>query len=101
MAMGRPKAALVLTPEQRAQLEGMASSRSLPAGLVRRVRNILMSAAGGNNPAIPTQRDLAEATVGQWRQRFLNQGIAGLHDELRPGRPRSIGDERVARLIRK
>jgi hypothetical protein len=32
--MGRPKAALVLRPEQREQLEGMASSRSLPAGLV-------------------------------------------------------------------
>jgi hypothetical protein len=37
MAMGRPKAALVLSPEQRAQLESMASSRSLPAGLVARV----------------------------------------------------------------
>ena len=37
MAMGRPKAALVLSPEQRAQLESMASSRSLPAGLVTRV----------------------------------------------------------------
>src|SRR5216684_4623143 len=32
MAMGRPKAALVLSPERRAQLESMASSRSLPAG---------------------------------------------------------------------
>ena len=39
MVMGRPKAALVLSPEQRRQLEGMASSRSLPAGLVTRVRD--------------------------------------------------------------
>jgi len=101
MAMGRPKAALVLTPEQREQLEGMASSRSLPAGLVSRVRIILMRAAGKTNRAIAAQLGLAEATVGQWRRRFLDQGIAGLHDELRPGRPRSIGDERVARLIRK
>ena len=45
MAMGRPKAALVLSPEQRAQLESMASSRSLPAGLVTRVRIVLLSAA--------------------------------------------------------
>jgi len=101
MAMGRPKAALVLTPEQREQLEGMTSSRSLPAGLVSRVRIILMSAAGKTNRAIAAQLGLAEATVGQWRRRFLDQGIAGLHDELRPGRPRSIGDERGARLIRK
>ncbi len=35
MAMGRPKAALVLRPQQREQLESLANSRSLPAGLVR------------------------------------------------------------------
>ena len=46
MAMGRPKAALVLRPEQREQLEGMASSRSLPAGLVSRAKIILLSASG-------------------------------------------------------
>jgi len=28
-------------------------------------------------------------------------GISGLHDELRPGRPRTISDERVARLVHK
>ena len=46
MAMGRPKAALVLSGEQRAQLESMSSSRSLPAGLVTRARIVLLSAAG-------------------------------------------------------
>jgi hypothetical protein len=45
MARGRPKAALVLSAEQRAQLESMASSGSLPAGLVTRVRIVLLSAA--------------------------------------------------------
>jgi putative transposase len=38
-------------------------------------------------------------TVGKWRQRFVEQRVAGLHDELRPGRPRSYGDEQVAGLI--
>ncbi len=55
MAMGRPKAALVLSPEQRAQLESMASSRSLPAGLVTRVRIVLLSAAGKMNQQIARQ----------------------------------------------
>ena len=36
-----------------------------------------------------------------WRQRYREQGIAGLHGELRPGRPRSYDDERVAELINK
>ena len=34
MVMGRPKAELVLTAGQREQLESLANSRSLPAGLV-------------------------------------------------------------------
>ena len=96
MAMGRPKAALVLSPEQRAQLESMASSRSLPAGLVTRVRIVLLSAAGKMNQQIARQLGLSNATVGKWRRRFVEQGVSGLHDELRPGRPRPISDERVA-----
>ena len=66
-----------------------------------RARIILMSAGGESNLAIATRLRLSQATVGQWRRRFLAQGIAGLHDELRPGRPRTISDERVARLVRK
>src|SRR5256712_7342815 len=101
MAMGRPKAALVLRPEQREQLEGLASSRSLPAGLVMRARIILLSASGKTNLQIARQLELTNATVGKWRRRFLKYEVAGLHDELRPGRPRPISDERVAQLVRK
>ena len=50
--MGRPKAVLVLSAEHRAELESMASSRSLPAGLVTRVRIVLLSAAGKMNQEI-------------------------------------------------
>jgi putative transposase len=101
MAMGRPKAELVLTAGQREQLESLANSRSLPAGLVMRARIILLSAAGKTNQQIARQLRLSNATVGKWRQRFLQQDVAGLHDELRPGRPRPISDERVAHLVRK
>jgi len=101
MAMGRPKPALVLNPQQREQLQGLASSRSLPAGLVTRARIVLMSAAGINNQEIARQLRTTTATVGKWRRRFLKQDVAGLHDELRPGRPRPISDDRVAQLVRK
>jgi len=100
MAMGRPKAALLLRPEQREQLESMASSRSLPAGLVTRVRIVLLSASGKTNQQVARQLGLANATVGKWRRRFLERDVTGLHDELRPGRPRPISDERVAQLVR-
>jgi DNA-binding NarL/FixJ family response regulator len=77
MAMGRPKAVLVLSAEQRAQLESMASSRSLPAGLVTRVRIILLNASGKMNREIARQLGLTNATVSKWRRRFVEQGVAG------------------------
>src|SRR5258708_1266861 len=101
MAMGRPKPALVLNPQQREQLEGLANSRTLPAGLVTRARIVLMSGAGINNQEIAWQLRTTKATVGKWRRRFLKQDVAELHDELRPGRPRPISDDRVAQLVRK
>jgi putative transposase len=101
MAMGRPKAVLVLDAELREQLESLANSRSLPAGLVRRAKIILLSASGKTNVEIARQLETSKVTVSLWRCRFLRQGVSGLYDELRPGRPRQISDERVAQLVRK
>lgn len=39
--------------------------------------------------------------VCKWRQRYIERGISGLHDELRLGRPRSISDEEVAEIVHK
>ncbi|MGH9741738.1 MAG: IS630 family transposase, partial [Candidatus Acidiferrum sp.] len=101
MPMGRPKPALLLRPEESEQLRSVAASRTLPHGLVRRARIILLSASGMSNQAIAARLHLNPVTVSYWRRRFLQQGLQGLHGELRPGRPRSISDERVAALIRK
>src|ERR1700674_4810148 len=101
MAMGRPKAVLVLSLQQREQLESLASSRSLPAGLVRRARSIVLRSSGKTNMQIARQVGVTNATAGKWRRRCLQQHVSGLHDELRPGRPRPISDERVAQLVRK
>src|SRR5260370_12591358 len=99
MAMGRPKAKLVLSAGQREQLESLANSRSLPAGLVMRARIILLSAEGNTNQQIARQLRLSNATVGKWRRRFLEQDVAGLHDELRPALPPPITDQRLAPLL--
>ena len=101
MRTGRPKEPLSLSEEERAQLESFASSRSLPHGLVRRAQIVLMSADGMPNTAIADELGLSANTVGKWRSRYLAEGIEGLYGEVRPGRPRTISDEKVAALVRK
>src|SRR5258708_23217981 len=101
MNLGRPLAPLQLEREQREQLEAMASSRSLPHGLVTRVRIILLSADGLSNKDIAARLQLNKMTVGLWRRRFVKLGLTGLHEEVRPCRPPSIPDEKVATLIRR
>jgi putative transposase len=92
---------LVLDTELREQLESLANSRSLPAGLVRRAKIILLSASGKTNREVARQLETSKVTVSLWRCRFLKHGVSGLYEELRPGRPRPISDERVAQLVRR
>jgi len=99
MAIGRPKTELVLSAEEHAQLSALAASRALPHALVARAKLVLWAAQGASNTAIAERLGWSLPTVGKWRGRFVAQRMAGLHDELRPGRPRSYGDERVAELI--
>jgi putative transposase len=101
MITGRPKKPITLSKEEREQLNAIENSRSLPHGLVRRARIVLLAADGISNNTIAERVGLSHQTVCQWRQRYLRQGLAGLSDELRPGRPRSISDEEVASLVRK
>lgn len=101
MKTGRPKKTIVLTTEEREQLEAIQRSRSMPAGIVRRAKIILHSADGMSNADIAKHLDASPFTVGTWRKRFLADRIQGLHDELRPGRPRSMNDEEVATFINK
>ena len=101
MKTGRPKTPIILSDQEHDQLKSIVSSRSLPHGLATRARIVLMAAQGSTNREISEKVDLSPQMVCKWRKRYLNQGLSGLHDELRPGRPRSISDEKVALLIRK
>ncbi len=100
MKPGRPARELVVSVSDRAQLEAMSRSQSLPAGLVRRAQMILRMAAGESNSAIARRFRTSRPTVSLWRSRYCERGLAGLHNALKPGRPRSVDEERVAELIR-
>jgi putative transposase len=101
MARGRPKVQLVLSKAEWAQLSLIARSRSMPTAQTERAQIVLRCAGGESNHAVAQRLRLTDATVGKWRRRFLRDRLQGLYDELRPGRPRTISEERVARLIRK
>ncbi len=101
MVTGRPKSAVTLTPDEQIQLQSLAASRTLPHALVDRAKLVLWAAAGKSNTEIAERLHWSKATVGKWRQRFLQHRLSGLYDELRPGRPRSIEDEQVAALLKR
>jgi putative transposase len=101
MRTGRPRKPIVLSDEEHEQLTSIVRSHSLPYGLVTRAKIILMTAEGIPNSEIAEKLSLSTQSISKWRQRYIKQGISGLHDELRQGRPRSISDEEVATLIRK
>jgi transposase len=99
--MGRPNTALMVSQSERSQLRAIERSRSLPHALVRRAQIVLLSADGASNREVARRCGVSAPVVSLWRQRYQQGGIAGLHAELRPGRPRSHSDEQVAALLHK
>lgn len=97
--MGRAAKPLAVSAEDRLQLESMVRSQSLPAALSRRAQMILRMADGEPNTAIAHRYGVSRPTVTLWRTRYRERGIAGLHNELKPGRPRTTSDEKVAELV--
>src|SRR5580700_2946578 len=95
MVTGRPKTAICLSPDEQSQLRSLAISCTLPHGLVARAKLVLWAAEGHSNSDIANRLHCTKATVGKWRQRFVERRLSGLYDELRPGRPRSIEDDRL------
>ena len=99
MPRGRKLPPVVLTDEQREQLNAVSQSTAMAHGLVQRARMVLACAEGLTNAAVAARLGASPSAVGKWRRRFLERGVEGLHDELRPGRPRTYDDEKVASMI--
>jgi transposase len=60
---------------------------------------VLECARGHTNREVSRRLGVSEATVSKWRRRFIHQRLEGLHDEPRPGVPRSTTDDHVEALI--
>lgn len=99
--MGRKGIEVVVSELERERLLSMSRSRSLPHSLVRRAKIVLMAADGYTTQEIAMQCEVTPPAITHWKKRFVAQGLAGLHDEARPGRPRAHDDEAVAELLAK
>ena len=98
---GRPKALLTISSDERAQLVAITRSRSLPAALALRANIVLACERELSNAVVATWLDVNPHTIGKWRNRFIADGIKGLYDEMRTGRPRTVDDMAVSELITK
>ena len=93
------RAEVVLDDEERKVLERWARRPKSSQALAFRCRVVLAAAEGRSSTEIAAQLGCNPSTVGRWRGRFARRGIDGLHDEPRPGKPRSISDDEVERVI--
>jgi|SRR5690242_9823156 len=93
--MARPKLPLVLSAEQKSELRRLIQGPSTPQKMVRRARIALLAAEGQDNRQIAAVLDTSHVTVGHWRQRVLDLGLAGLQDAPKSGRPPRLPSAKV------
>jgi transposase len=96
---GRPKAELVLNDDERDTLQRWVRRPKSAQALALRCRIVLECAAGQTNREVARRLGVSEVMVSKWRRRFVTHRLEGLHDEPRPGVPRSITDDDVEALI--
>jgi transposase len=99
MAVGRPKAELVVTADERATLERWARRPKTAQALALRARIVLTCASGAANTAVARRLGITNQTVGKWRARFVARRLDGLLDEPRPGAPRQVRDAQVEEVV--
>jgi transposase-like protein/transposase len=90
-----PSPVLELSDEDRATLASWTRSRTLPAGRAERARIVLAVADGAGTSAVARQVGVSRPTVIKWRDRYVAQGVAGLEDEERSGRPKTVDDAAI------
>ena len=88
-----------LTPDERRELERLARSRTEEARLVVRARIVLGLAAGERPYQVADRVGVGRAAAYEWLHRFNAEGLNGLTDHPRPGRPPTYTPEQRAEVI--
>ena len=91
----RPAPELVLREGDLEVLESWLRATTVPAGLARRARIVLLAAQGMANSRIAQAVGVSVPTVVSWRRRYQAGGVRRLEDAPRSGRPGQVPRERV------
>jgi len=89
---------ITLTTTERRQLTLLAYSHTAGYQQVIRARIVCDAACGYSNAAIARRHEVTVDTVRRWRGRFADEGLAGLTDRPRPGRPPRFTPVQVAEV---
>jgi len=90
--MPRTAPHIAISPEDKRTLRNRTKSRTLPKQTVDRATMILESAAGKPVTQIAQELSTYPNKVIYWRQRYVANGLAGLQDQPRSGRPPKYGE---------
>jgi len=99
MARGRPARSVVLTDQERGELERLIRRGTAPQQSVLRARITLFAAGGVATGEIAERVGVSVPTVCKWRSRAADAGVEGLCDATRMGRPRRISEEARLELV--
>jgi hypothetical protein len=91
------KYVIELSEVEERELRRRAGQYTRPHREVVRAKIVLLAAEGHTNAEIARRLDTTERTVGKWRRRYCEEGIPGLDEKPRPGRPRSFSPLRDRR----
>jgi transposase len=97
--MGAAALAITLGEADRRELERLQRSAAGPAGLARRARAVLLIAGGMDGVAVAERTGYTPVQVSRIRHRFAREGLAGLQDRPRSGRPRVYGPRTRAKVV--
>ena len=95
----RPSEAVVLDEQERAALVNWTRSRTCSQARALRARIVLACAEHDTNAAVAEQLDVSLDMVRKWRSRFAAEGLDGLAERQRPGRPAHHGDATAAEVL--
>jgi transposase len=98
-AVGRKPKTLTLSDEDGRELERIVRASSTPAGLSRRARAVLMMMEEVSGAEIARRCGYSAVQVSRIRRRVRDDGIAGIHEKPRSGRPPSLKARKRAQIV--